>query len=87
MLNAQLAPAATAALHVVVLEKGPEMAMPERFNGPFPVFINVTVCAAVVPPTDCLPKGTLVGLSVTAGVRIPLPVKLKEKEGAPGASV
>lgn len=56
ILNVQLAPAATVVPQVVVCEKGPEIEMPERFSSPFPAFINATVCAAVVPPIDCLPN-------------------------------
>lgn len=40
-------------------------------SGAFPVFINVTDCAALVPPTGCEPKLRLEGDSDTAGEEVP----------------
>lgn len=49
----------------------------ESANGAFPVFVNVTVCAALVVPTGCgLAKDTNVGDREIWGVRTPFPTKL-----------
>jgi hypothetical protein len=76
MLNAQLAPAASEAPQVVVCEKGPEIASPEIFSGPFPVFFKVTGWTVVVPPTTSLPKFKVFGVSNTPAVCTPFPLKL-----------
>jgi len=45
-------------------------------NDDVPVFLNVTVCAALVVPVVCEEKVRLVGESVTTGAPTPVPVRV-----------
>jgi hypothetical protein len=83
----QVALAASVAPHVVVWVNGPVMPTPEIFNTPFPVFFKVTTCVPLVPPTTCLAKFKMFGISDTPAVWMPLPENLKVNDGVPGASV
>src|SRR5258708_17465771 len=53
--------------------KSPDATMELIVRGPVPVFESVTGCAALVVPTDWLPKVRVVGASRTAGT-VPVPV-------------
>src|SRR2546426_6671047 len=46
----------------------PVMVMLVRFSGAPPLLVRVTVCAALVVPTRCLPKALLVAVIAYAGV-------------------
>jgi hypothetical protein len=60
---------------VLVSAKSPDAAMEMIVRGPVPVFVSVTVCAALIIFSSWLPKVRLVGASVTAGVGFaPVPV-------------
>src|SRR5260370_644646 len=60
---------------VLVPAKSPEPAMELIVRGPVPVFVSVTVCAALVVFSSWLPKVRLVGASPTSGVGFaPVPV-------------
>ena len=78
-LIAQLAPAATELPQVVVSAKSPLLApviaILVTLNDTAPVLVNVTMRAALVVPTPWLPKLTLVGERLIAGVA-PVPVRL-----------
>jgi hypothetical protein len=70
-----------------VCAKSAEFVPPSRIeliaSGAVPLLRTVTVCAALVVPTTCDAKETLVGVSVTAGW---VPVPLSETEcGLPAA--
>src|SRR5437879_7873769 len=51
----------------------PVMVMLVRFSGAPPLLVRVTVCAALVVPTRCLPKALLVAESVAVGGVAPVP--------------
>src|SRR5947209_3370950 len=63
----------------------PVMVMLVRFSGALPLLVRVTVCAALVVPTRCLPKALLVAESVAVGGVTPVPVSDTDC-GLPGAS-
>jgi hypothetical protein len=63
----QFAPAASVAPQLVVAAKSPEAAIDETASADDPLFVSVTVCAALVVPVVCEAKLRLVGDSVTAG--------------------
>jgi hypothetical protein len=81
-LITQFAPAASVAgligqavAPVLVCAKSPNAAMELIVRGPVPVFVSVTVCAALVVLSSWLPKLRLVGANPTAGVGFaPIPV-------------
>jgi hypothetical protein len=61
---------------VLVCAKSPDAAMEMIVRGPVPVFVSVTVCAALVVLTNWLPKVSVVGASPTAGTGFaPVPVR------------
>jgi hypothetical protein len=61
--------------HVFVCAKSPDAAMELIVSAAFPVFVTVTVCAALCVFSNWLPKVRLVGASVTAGAGIaPIPL-------------
>src|SRR3989475_6603247 len=62
----------------------PVMVMLVRFSGA-PLLVRVTVCAALVVPTRCLPKALLVAESVAVGGVTPVPVSGTDC-GLPAAS-
>jgi hypothetical protein len=75
-LIVQFAPAASgvaggvigqAVVPVLVSAKSPDAAMEMIVRGPVPVFVSVTVCAALVVFSSWLLKVRVVGASVTAG--------------------
>lgn len=72
--------AATVPSHVLVSAKeeeaAPVMVRADKVNGPVPVFLSVTVCAADDEPTLVEAKLRLVGESVTAGVPVPVPLRV-----------
>lgn len=49
--------------------------MPVTVSCPFPVFVSVTTCGALVLPTDCDAKVRLVVLKLAADAT-PVPLKL-----------
>ncbi len=63
----QLEPAASEAPHVFVCAKSPLAEMLEMESAAFPVFVNVTVCVALVVPTYWLPNVRFDDDSDTAG--------------------
>src|SRR3989454_4906520 len=63
----------------------PVMVMLVRFSGAPPLLVRVTVCAALVVPTRCLPKALLVAESVAVGGVTPVPVSDTDC-GLPAAS-
>src|SRR5207245_6589845 len=63
----------------------PVMVMLVRFSGAPPLLVRVTVCAALVVPTRCLPKVLLVSESVAGGGVAPVPVSDTDC-GLPAAS-
>ena len=65
------------ALQVFVCEKSPEVLMPVIFSVAVPVFVIVTVWAALTSPTVTFPKARLVGVTVTAVAAVtPVPLTL-----------
>jgi hypothetical protein len=86
-LITQFAPAAKVAgpighavAPVLVSAKSPEAAMELIVKGPLPVFVSVTVFAALVVFTNWLPKGRGVGASPTTGDPAAAPVPLREMD-------
>jgi len=63
---------------VLVSAKSPEAAIELIVRAPVPVFVSVTVCAALVVATNWLLKVRLVGASITVGVGVsPVPLSAK----------
>jgi len=61
--------------HVFVSAKSPDAAIEMIVRGAVPVFVSVTVCAALVVFSAWLPKVRVVGASITAGAGFaPVPV-------------
>src|SRR3989442_379994 len=94
MLIVQLAPGATELARVGEVLRAaksksaacaPVMVMLVRFSGAPPLLVRVTVCAALVVPTRCLPKALLVAESVAVGGVTPVPVSDTDC-GLPAAS-
>jgi hypothetical protein len=78
-LIVQLLPAATLAPHVLPCAKSPAFVpvtpMLDIASGLPPLLLSVTVCAALVLPTDCVPKLKLLAERLTVGgVATPVPV-------------
>lgn len=73
-LMVQLAAAARVAPQVVVLAKSPLMPMLAMFSVAPPLLVRVTVCAALVLPTFCEVKVSVVGLGDTPGAK-PVPLR------------
>jgi hypothetical protein len=79
----QLAPANTVApfVHVVPVPIAnapgfvPPSATVASVNGPFPPFVNVTVCGALVVPLLWFPNGTVAGAGLACG-NTPVPVNV-----------
>jgi hypothetical protein len=62
---------------VLVSAKSPEAAIDVIVNGPAPVFVSVTVFAALVVVSICPPNARLVGANPTPGkVADPVPFRL-----------
>jgi hypothetical protein len=77
-LMVQELPAATLTLQLLVWPKSPITLMLVTVSAALPVLLRVTGCAALVVPTNWLPKVRLPGeTSATGPVATPLPVKLK----------
>ena len=82
----QLAPAATVEPQLLVWAKSPLLVMLVMLRVRKPVFVSVTVCAALVDLTSCVPKARLVADRVTAGP-VPTPTPVRERVcGLLGAS-
>jgi hypothetical protein len=78
MLIVQLALAASVVPHVLVCKKSPLIAMLVMLRVAVPVFLRVTLWAALVVPTAWLVKVRLVADKLTAGAlaAVPVPVRL-----------
>src|SRR5271163_4511716 len=87
-LNVHVNPGIRVAPQVFVCVNGPVMDRFEIFSVPLPMFLSVAVSGVtVVVPLFCSPKFRLCGDRLGTGICTPLPTKLTEKDGVPGASV
>ena len=71
----QLPPAANVVPQLLVCAKSPLAEMPVMVSGPVPLFVRVTVCAALVVPMFCPAKVRLVGDRPAEGT-VPVPLRL-----------
>ena len=69
-LMAQVAPAATLAPQVFVWAKSPVTTMEVIARAVLPLFVRVTLCAALVVVRNCPPKARFAGASPTTGTKV-----------------
>jgi hypothetical protein len=74
--SVQEAPTAIEPGQLLVWEKAPVVAMLVTVSDPLPLFVSVTLFAALVVSTDCDVKVSEVGDNVTAGAPIPVPLSV-----------
>ena len=69
-------PAAKLDAQVLVWEKSPLIAMLVMVSGAVPVLARVKLCGSLLVPTACEAKVKDAGERLTAGVPVPVPVRL-----------
>jgi hypothetical protein len=88
-LNVQVAFTAIDAVQLFVcmnsLAFAPVIKTPSILSVAVPVFVSVTICAALCVPTPCAEKLTLVVENVATGAAVPVPLNVEDC-GLPAAS-